>query len=163
MFCRQCGTSLHGEDRFCTICGVGQAVSASPFPHSEAAFQSSAAVGGEVYTEDRPGSPSTVEVSNTIVWWLAFAPLLGAFGAGFLGGLTHTGIGKFWWTTLVLNIVLSIADEKRLQKAGYNTSALGQAWLIPVYLFKRAQMLEQSKSYFIVWTVLFVLSLFGAL
>ena len=65
--------------------------------------------------------------------------------------------------TLVLNIALSIADEKHLQRAGYNTGALGQSWLIPVYLFKRSQMLEQSKSYFIVWTVLFVLSLFGAM
>ncbi len=163
MFCPQCGASLHGEDRFCTMCGVGQAVGASAYPYSEAGLQSGSAVGGTAYAEESPSSASRLVVSNTIVWWLAFAPLLGAFGAGVLAGLTHIGIGKFWWTTLALNIALSIADENHLKKAGCNTSALGQSWLVPVYLFKRAKMLEQNNTYFIVWTVLVILSLVGVL
>jgi hypothetical protein len=108
---------------------------------------------------DTPPPLSGNAINNSIVWWLAVAPLLGAFAAGFLAGLTTVGVDKFWWTTLALNIGLSIADEKRLKKAGHDTSKMGQAWLVPVYLFKRAKILRQNNAYFIVWIVLFGLSL----
>ena len=100
-------------------------------------------------------------VNNTLVWWLAFGPLLGIFLAGFLAGATEKDISDFWWTTLVLNVALSLADEKKLKKAGHNTDSMGMAFIVPVYLFKRAKVLKQSNSYFIVWVVLFVLSLFA--
>lgn len=100
-------------------------------------------------------------VSNTIVWWLAFAPLVGAFIAGVLAGATDKSIDKFWWVTLVLNIALSIADEKKLKQAGHKTDQMGPSFIVPVYLFKRAKILNQSNSYFIVWVILFALSLFS--
>jgi hypothetical protein len=98
-------------------------------------------------------------VSNTLVWWLAFGPLVGEFIAGMLAGATDKSIDKFWWVTLVLNIALSVADEKKLKQAGHDTSQMGAAYIVPVYLFKRAKILNQSNSYFIVWVVLFCLSL----
>ncbi len=61
--------------------------------------------------------------------------------------------------TLALNIILSIADEKKLRKAGYDTSKMGSAWLIPVYLFRRAELLNQKNAYFWVWLIMFILSL----
>ncbi|QNA90304.1 DUF4339 domain-containing protein [Massilia sp. Dwa41.01b] len=100
-------------------------------------------------------------VSNALVWWLAFGPLLGVFAAGFLSGLTDKDISSFWWTTLIINIALSIADEKKLKQAGHDTDSMGAAFIVPVYLFKRAKVLKQNNSYFIVWIVLFVLSLFA--
>jgi len=102
-------------------------------------------------------------VDNTFVWWLAFAPVLGVFIAGFLSGLTHKDIGQFWWVTLVLNIILSMIDENKLKKAGNDTSKMGASWIVPVYLFKRAKVLKQNNSYFIVWVVLFCLSLLSDL
>ena len=36
---------------------------------------------------------------------------------------------------------------------------LGQAWLVPVYLFKRAKALAQTPAYAWVWVCLFVLGL----
>jgi len=99
-------------------------------------------------------------VNNTLVWWLAFGPLLGLFLAEFLAGATDKDVAAFWWTTLVLNIGLSIADEKKLKQAGHDTASMGMAFIVPVYLFKRAKVLKQSNSYFVVWVVLFVLSLF---
>lgn len=98
-------------------------------------------------------------INNTLVWWLAFGPLLGIVLAGFLAGLTGKDIIDFWWTTLALNIALSVADEKKLKKAGHDTASMGLAFIVPVYLFKRAKVLKQSNSYFVVWVVLFVLSL----
>ena len=112
------------------------------------------------FTEEPP--PLTgAAISNTLVWWLAFAPLVGLFLAEFLAGASNTGAEKFWWVTLVLNIVLSIADEKKLKQAGHRTDQMGPSFIVPVYLFKRAKILQQSNNYFIVWLVLFVLTLFA--
>ena len=87
---------------------------------------------------------------------LAFAPLIGEFIAGLLGGLTKSSMDKFWWVTLALNIGLSLLDERKLKAAGHDTKAMGGAWLVPVYLYKRAQVLKHNLAYFIVWVVCFV-------
>jgi hypothetical protein len=79
---------------------------------------------------------------------LAFIPAIGAF--------FEFGTLLF----LVANIVLCVFDEKGLKKAGY-TESLGSAWLIPVYLYKRAKYLNHSLAYFIVWCVTFGLSFIG--
>lgn len=100
-------------------------------------------------------------ISNTVVWWLAFAPLIGLFAAEFMAGATNKHPDSFWWVTLLLNIALSIADEKKLKQAGYRTDQMGPSFIVPVYLFKRAKILNQSNSYFIVWLLLFVLTLFA--
>jgi hypothetical protein len=110
---------------------------------------------------DSPPPLTGAAVSNTVVWWLALAPLVGVFVAGLLAGATGKDIGKFWWVTLVLNIALSMADEKKLKQAGHDTAQMGPSFFVPVYLFKRAKILKQSNSYFIVWLVLFTLSLFS--
>lgn len=111
-------------------------------------------------------------VSNTLVWVLAFAPMLGLFLEGFVAMLVYgnedwaidaVSDGKFFYITIALNILLSVLDEKRLQKAGHNTSAFkGWVWLVPVYLYQRARQLKQSLACFIVWIVCFVLVLLGA-
>ncbi len=59
--------------------------------------------------------------------------------------------------TLALNIGFSSLDEKRLQKAGHDTSRMGSSWIVPVYLFKRSRILKQSSAYFVVWIVCIVL------
>lgn len=100
-------------------------------------------------------------VDNTIIWVLAFAPLLGLVLQGFLSGLTGISQGSLWFVTLLLNVATSYADEKKLKAAGHNTAKMGAAWLVPVYLFKRAQVLKQNYAYFIVWCALFGLSLFA--
>lgn len=110
---------------------------------------------------DTPPPLTGAAVSNNVVWWLAFAPLVGVLVAGFLSGATDKDIDKFWWVTLVLNIALSVADEKKLKQAGHDTGKMGPSFIVPVYLFKRAKILKQSNSYFIVWVVLFSLSLFS--
>ena len=100
-------------------------------------------------------------VNNTIVWILAFAPIIGINIESFLVAIFNTRSNKFWMITIALNIVLSLLDERKLNAAGHNTRALGlgSAWLIPVYLFKRAKALKQNLAYFIVWIVSFALIL----
>ena len=108
---------------------------------------------------DTPPPLTGAAVNNTLVWWLAFGPLLGYLLAAFLAGAADADIDDFWWTTLVLNIALSLADEKKLKTAGHDTARMGLAFIVPVYLFKRAEVLKQNNSYFIVWVVMFVITL----
>ncbi|HEJ1320897.1 TPA: DUF4339 domain-containing protein [Pseudomonas aeruginosa] len=109
------------------------------------------------------------QVNNTLVWVLAFAPIIGYlmewFVAGAINGSEAAAAramenASYWYITLALNLLLSFFDEKRLQKAGHNTSRFrGWVWLVPVYLYQRAKNLQQNLAYFIVWLVSFALVL----
>jgi len=96
-------------------------------------------------------------VNNTIIWILAFAPIIGVNIESFFAGMFHTQ--RFWFMTIALNLILSLLDERKLNAVGHNTRALGlgSAWLVPVYMYKRSRALKQNMSYFIVWIVSFVL------
>ena len=125
-------------------------------------------------------------VSNGTVWVLALAPVIGLMLEYFVAGIIYsdspdpdwmagTGLsqsdldafnavesGSLFLVTVILNIGLSILDERRLRKAGWDTSKIrGMVWLVPVYLFKRAKLLEQNLAYFIVWLVAFGLVFFN--
>ncbi|MBF0530738.1 MAG: hypothetical protein HQK55_16025 [Deltaproteobacteria bacterium] len=100
-----------------------------------------------------------VAVKNTGVWILAFAPILGAILQAFLSGLLSAELNRLWWVTIALNVGLSYFDDYNLKSAGHDTRSFGGwAWLVPVYLYKRATALKQSKGYFIVWMCCFLLS-----
>lgn len=108
-------------------------------------------------------------VNNSVVWVLAFAPILGFILEYVVAGMVYdseysaeraVSNGKFWYITLILNIGLSYWDEKRIKAAGTNTESFsGWVWLVPVYLFQRAKALKQNLAYFIVWIVCFVIVL----
>ena len=120
-------------------------------------------------------------INNTIVWWLAFAPLIGQILQGvfigifypepsidnnslesidnYLNYLIHTDFNSFWFITLGLNFYLSFQDEKKLKEAGHDTIKLGSIFLVPVYLYKRAELLKQNNAYFWVWIIMFVLTI----
>jgi hypothetical protein len=99
-------------------------------------------------------------VNNTIVWWLAFMPIIGSIIEYIIASALGAGSQSLWFITLGLNVWLCILDDRNLKKAGYNTKQLGSSWIIPVYLFKRAKFLKQSYAYAIVWCVTFAILLF---
>lgn len=119
-----------------------------------------------------PGS----RIPNGIVWVLAVAPLIGLFlesmVAGAMAGDSEDvdyavalaiASGTYWYITLGLNVGLGLLDERRLRKAGVDTSGFGKiAFLIPVYLWKRAEALKQSSGYFWVWIATFILAILVA-
>lgn len=123
------------------------------------------------YLEQKSPPPVTgARVNNTVVWVLAFAPLIGYFLESLLaimvrgGNEYHASMdmaeARYWYISVLLNIGLSWWDSKRLQKAGHDTSRFsGWVWIVPVYLYQRARTLQQSLAYFIVWLVLFILVL----
>ena len=101
-------------------------------------------------------------VSNVLVWFLAFAPVIGVNIEGFIATLFN--LNNLWFITIVLNLCLSLLDERKLNMAGHNTRALGfgSAWLVPIYLFKRAKILNHSMGYFWTWIITFGLTLLAA-
>lgn len=108
-------------------------------------------------------------VNNKVVWLLAFAPLIGYLLESFVAGLFTGSEGqweramaanRYWYVTLALNIALSVLDSKRLKQAGYDVSRFkGWVFVVPVYLFQRAKLLNQNLAYFITWIVCFVISI----
>jgi hypothetical protein len=108
-------------------------------------------------------------VGNTLVWLLAFAPLIGLVIKYFLAEVMNPSNqyliekaatnGDYWYVTLVLTLALSYWDEKRLKKMGANTKAFSKwALLVPVYLYQRAIILKQNLVCFGVWIICFILS-----
>ncbi|MFU8928117.1 DUF4339 domain-containing protein [Acinetobacter puyangensis] len=124
------------------------------------------------YIDDSVPPPLTGQhINNTVVWFLAFAPILGLMLEYFVAGVLSGGNvelaaykvqeGYYFLITIALNIVLSIMDANRLEKAGISTEKFkGMVWLVPVYLFQRAKALNQNFAYFIVWIVCFILMLY---
>lgn len=103
----------------------------------------------------RPSGPpplSASEVDNRFVWALVAAQLVGGL-IEYLSGIS------IWWAVLGLNIGLCFADERRLKSAGHLAPQNFWALIVPVYLWKRAEILSQKKHYFYGWMGAFVVSI----
>lgn len=119
-----------------------------------------------------PGS----RVPNGVVWVLAGAAVLGLLLESILAGalapsesmaeeamLVAIASGTYWYVSLALNLGLSYLDDWRLRRAGVDTSAFGKvAFLVPVYLWKRAKALGQRPLYFWTWIAGFVFVMLSA-
>lgn len=111
----------------------------------------------------RTGPPPLMgsAVNNGLVWTVAFVPIIGVILQYFIAGAFNATPSDLWFISLALNIALCVVDDKILKNAGHNTENFGaMAWLVPVYLFKRARTLNQPLSYFVTWMVCFFVSLF---
>lgn len=127
-------------------------------------------------TSSVPPALPAARISNVVVWLLAFAPLIGLMLEAMIGGALApdddlAGLagqiavktGQYWWVTVLLNIGLSVLDERRLKRAGIDTSRFGRlVFIVPVYLWQRAKALGQTPSYFWTWMGLFALTLLAA-
>lgn len=126
-----------------------------------------------IHLDDSAPPPLTGDhINNTIVWVLAFAPLIGYFLEWVVAGVIYgenlfaaqvaMAGSSYWFVTLGLNIALAFFDERRLRNAGHNTNKFkGWVWLVPVYLYQRAKATKQNLAYFIIWIICFILVLFS--
>src|SRR5471030_2100971 len=119
-----------------------------------------------------PALPAA-RIGNVVVWLLAFAPLFDTAMQAMLGsalapsdelaglvGEIAVRTGQYRRVTLALNIGLSHLDERRLTRAGVDTSGFGTLVVIlPVYLWKRAKSLRQTPTYFWTWLAPFGVTL----
>lgn len=103
------------------------------------------------------------DIDNTLVWILAFAPIIGTIIEYLISGTIGETSSILWKISICINTILCIFDERKLKKAGYNTKEL-MLWaifLVPVYLFRRAYLLKQKSGYAIVWCLTFAILLFA--
>lgn len=88
------------------------------------------------------------KVNNTLIWIQAFVPLL--------GGLFNLG----WVVVIIVNSLLCYFDCQNIEKTGRDTTSINRlSFLVPVYLYKRSELLKDGKGYFILWLVLFALGI----
>jgi hypothetical protein len=101
-------------------------------------------------------------VNNTLVWWLAFVPIIGLIVKNLVANRINRDLSYFWIFTIALNVLFCILDEKKLKRAGYRTGQIfSWAILVPIYLFKRASVLKQKPYYAIVWCMMFAILIFA--
>ena len=123
-----------------------------------------------------PGPPPLKggRVPGLFVWLLAFAPLIGLVLEALVAGIVYEGDeaaiatamsdSKFFYITLLLNILFAGLDSHKLKRAGYDTSKFGWWFLIlvPVYIYLRSKHLKVSYAPFIVWMIAFLLLLLAS-
>lgn len=90
-------------------------------------------------------------VDNRFVWGVVAVP--------FIGGLVEYLVGHdLIWLYVLLNIGLCVLDERRLKAAGHPAPESFWTVLIPVYLWKRADLLKHKKHYFWGWIAASILA-----
>ena len=109
-------------------------------------------------------------INNTYLWILAFSPIIGLILQYIIGysmsnndfeAEVNVASGKYWQIAYLTNIILCWLDEKQLTKAGHDTSKFkGWLWLVPVYIFKRSKFTKVNLIPFIIWILMFIISLF---
>ena len=98
-------------------------------------------------------------ISHTMAWVAAFIPLFGIFLFNpilvALGGSALLGTIPI----ILSNVIVLTSDAEALKKRGLDTSALGSAFLVPVYLFRRVNLVGGGYGYAVTWMITFFLSL----
>ncbi len=112
----------------------------------------------QVFTATRPMGPPPLlgqHVDNTFVWAIVPVPLVAVVIEAFDPSAQTLSLV----VTVGLNILLAVLDGKRVQAAGHAAPPASWAMLIPVYLWKRATLVKQSRVNFAAWCGAFVLSI----
>jgi len=107
----------------------------------------------------RGGPPALPEsrISNTFVWWLAVAPILGTASAIVVSANSAIALADLWWIPVALNVGLCMLDWYKLKQAGHEGPGSLLAVLVPLYLIMRSVKLRQTHAYTVVWFVAFLL------
>ncbi len=154
IYCPECGTQVSDQAPACVKCA---------YPIAQKMNNVRGVNNSKDFKEQQTLTVNQINVNNTIVWVLAFAPIIGTFLQGFIVGVLFGDnweyyFNKFWWVTLALNLLLCYMDEKKLENQGVDTETMGSSFLIPIYLYKRASVLNHSPVYLWVWIFTYIIS-----
>lgn len=118
---------------------------------------------------DLPPPLAGNQVNNVLVWVLAFAPLISFFMEYIIALIEYDNEllatlavrnMNYFYIPIAMNVLLTLLDERKLRLAGHDTTQFkGWIWLVPVYLYQRAERLGQPKYYFATWILCFLASL----
>lgn len=102
-----------------------------------------------------PDSPPPLpgkDIDNKFIWWVVGVPVIGVI-IELIAGI------ELIWLYIVANTVCCVLDERKLKAAGHESPVIWWIFLIPVYLWKRATLLNHKKHYFWGWIIVFILSI----
>ena len=85
---------------------------------------------------------------------LAIAPIVGAVLQAIISNFTGIDYAHLMVVFIIVNLGLAYYDADRLKLTGEYSFSLGSPALVPLYLYRRAKLLNHSYSYAIVWTIL---------
>lgn len=108
----------------------------------------------EILRNENPLTPPPLpasEISNAFIWIVALIPVIGMFIE--IAIEQEILLGYF-----IANVLFCLLDERKLTKAGHKTPDSWLVIIIPVYLWQRATILKQKRSYFWVWIIGFIFS-----
>ncbi len=112
----------------------------------------------QVFAASRPAGPPPLSgeyVNNTFAWLCVAVPFVPN-----LIELADPSADKLsMYASLGLYVLVSALDAKSLKGAGHAAPATGWTFFIPVYLWKRASILKQSRANFAAWCVTLLLSI----
>ncbi|MBA4500866.1 DUF4339 domain-containing protein [Marinobacterium marinum] len=84
------------------------------------------------------------DIDNKFMWILVTVPIIGA--------IIDLIVGMFLFLpSIMANIALCLLDEKKLKAAGHVSPAHWSVFIVPVYIWKRAALLNHKKHYFFAW------------
>ena len=89
-----------------------------------------------------------------LIIFLLLAPLLGAILQATISNFTGVGYGHLMIIFITVNVSLAYYDMDRLKLTGEYSSTLGSPALVPLYLYRRAKLLNHSYAYAIIWIIL---------
>jgi hypothetical protein len=92
------------------------------------------------------------DIDNKFIWAVVAVPIVGAIIELIVGT-------ELVWFYIAANIVGCVLDEKKLKAAGQKAPTSWMVFLVPVYLWKRADLLNQKKRYFWAWVAAFTFSI----
>jgi hypothetical protein len=92
------------------------------------------------------------DVDNTFMWILVTIPLVSSL-------LDLALATTLIFPAILANIALCVVDERKLKKAGHKAPVNWAVFIVPIYLWKRAELLNHKKYYFSAWVLVFALSI----
>lgn len=93
------------------------------------------------------------DIDNKFIWAVVAVPIAGVL-IELIAGM------ELLWLYIAANVIFCVLDERKLKKAGQKAPVSWMVFLVPLYLWKRASLLNHKKHYFWAWCAAFVLSIF---
>lgn len=104
-----------------------------------------------------PLKPASAPVDDRLAWAVAAVPLAGAVFEYMAGSAVPVLLPSF--LMLAANVVLTQIDIRKMTSAGQEAPNGWWALLVPVYLWKRAAILQRSQIITFAWAAAFAISL----
>ena len=94
-----------------------------------------------------------------LILLLVIAPFLGTILQAVVSNSMGINFDKLMILSVLVNYGLAYYDMDRLKLTGEYSNKIGIPAIIPLYLYRRAKVLNQSYIYSVVWSILFILTL----